>query len=60
MQRSKWLNAMTNEELSKALNQESYRVWDMAKVIKNQDYHDGVVKGIKMAAKYVAKLDTNQ
>jgi hypothetical protein len=51
---------MTNEELSKALNQESYRVWDMAKVIKNQDYHDGVVKGIKMAAKYVAKLDTNQ
>jgi hypothetical protein len=51
---------MTNQELADLLHQESYRIWDMAKVIKNQDYHDGVVKGIKMAAKYVAKLDTNQ
>ena len=47
---------MTNEEISKLLNKESYRIWDTARVIKNQDYHDGVVKGIKMAAQYVAKL----
>ena len=47
---------MTNEEISKLLNQESYRIWDTTKVIKNQDYHDGLVKGLKMAAKLVAKL----
>ena len=47
---------MTNEEISDLLDQESYRVWDSAKVIKNQDYHDGLVKGLKMAAKFVAKL----
>jgi hypothetical protein len=47
---------MTNEEISNLLNKESYRIWDTTKVIKNQDYHDGLVKGLKMAAKYVAKL----
>jgi len=47
---------MTNEEIVELLNKESYRVWDTAKVIKNQDYHDGLVKGLKMAAKLVAKL----
>jgi hypothetical protein len=25
-------------------------------VIKNQDYHDGLVKGLKMASQFVAKL----
>lgn len=47
---------MNNQEISDLLNKESYRVWDTAKVIKNQDYHDGLVKGLKMAAQYVAKL----
>lgn len=47
---------MTNQEISDLLNKESYRIWDSAKVIKNQDYHDGLVKGLKMAAKFVAKL----
>jgi hypothetical protein len=47
---------MTNQEISDLLNKESYRVWDTAKVIKSQDYHDGLVKGLKMAAKFVAKL----
>jgi hypothetical protein len=47
---------MTNEEIAELLNKESYRIWDTAKVIKNQDYHDGMVKGLKMAAQYVAKL----
>jgi hypothetical protein len=47
---------MTNQEISDLLNKESYRVWDTARVIKNQDYHDGLVKGLKMAAQYVAKL----
>lgn len=47
---------MTNEEIAELLNKESYRVWDTNKVIKNQDYHDGLVKGLKMAARYVAKL----
>ena len=47
---------MSNEEIAKLLDQESYRVWDTTKVIKNQDYHDGLVKGLKMAAKFVAKL----
>ena len=48
--------SMTNQEISDLLNQESYRIWDTTKVIKNQDYHDGLVKGLKMAAQYVAKL----
>ena len=43
-------------QISDRLKQESYDVWDRAKVIKNQDYHDGVVKGLKMAADLVAKL----
>jgi len=47
---------LSNEEISKLLDQESYRIWDTAKAIKNQDYHDGLVKGLKMAAQYVAKL----
>ena len=47
---------MTNQEISDLLNKESYRIWDSAKVIKNQDYHDGLVKGLKMAAQYVSKL----
>ncbi len=47
---------MTNQEISDLLNKESYKVWDTTKVIKNQDYHDGLVKGLKMAAQYVAKL----
>ncbi len=50
---------MTNQEISDLLNKESYKVWDTTKVIKNQDYHDGVVKGLKMAAKLVAKLWKN-
>jgi len=40
-------------EIADALDKESYRVWDMSKVMKNQDYHDGVVKGLKLAAKFV-------
>ena len=47
---------MTNEEISNLLDKESYRIWDTTKVIKNQDYHDGLVKGLKMAARLVAKL----
>ena len=47
---------MTNQEIADLLDKESYRVWDTAKVIKNQDYHDGLVKGLKMASKFVAKL----
>jgi hypothetical protein len=47
---------MTNQEISQLLNDESYRIWDTTKVIKNQDYHDGLVKGLKMAAKFVEKL----
>lgn len=47
---------MTNQEISDLLNKESYKVWDTAKVIKNQDYHDGLVKGLKMAAQFVSKL----
>ena len=47
---------MTNEEISELLNKESYRIWDTTRVIKNQDYHDGLVKGLKMASKLVAKL----
>jgi hypothetical protein len=47
---------MTNEEISELLNKESYRIWDTAKVIKNQDYHDGLVKGLKMASKFVSQL----
>jgi hypothetical protein len=44
---------MTNEEIASLLDKESYRIWDTTKVIKNQDYHDGLVKGLKMAAKFV-------
>jgi hypothetical protein len=47
---------MTNQEIADLLDKESYRVWDTARVIKNQDYHDGLVKGLKMASKFVAKL----
>ena len=47
---------MTNQEISDLLNKESYKVWDTARVIKNQDYHDGLVKGLKMAAKFVSQL----
>jgi hypothetical protein len=47
---------MNTEEIAKLLDQESYRIWDTTKVIKNQDYHDGLVKGLKMASKLVAKL----
>ena len=43
-------------EIADLLNKESYRVWDSAKVIKNQDYHDGLVKGLKMASIFVSKL----
>jgi hypothetical protein len=48
--------SMTNQEIATLLDQESYRIWDTTKVIKNQDYHDGLVKGLKMASKLVAKL----
>ena len=41
---------------SRDTNKESYRIWDTTKVIKNQDYHDGVVKGLKMASELVSKL----
>ena len=44
------------KEISELLAKESYRIWDSAKVIKNQDYHDGLVKGLKMASEFVAKL----
>ena len=47
---------MTNQEISDLLNKESYRVWDTAKVIKNQDDNDGLVKGLKMASKFVSQL----
>ena len=47
---------MLKKEISELLNKESYRVWDTTKIIKNQDYHDGLVKGLKMAADFVAKL----
>ena len=47
---------MTNEEIALILDKESYRIWDTTKVIKNQDYHDGLVKGLKMASILVAKL----
>ena len=48
--------SMTNKEIAILLDQESYRIWDTTKVIKNQDYHDGVVRGLKMAAILVGKL----
>lgn len=48
--------SMNTEEIAKLLDQESYRIWDTTKIIKNQDYHDGLVKGLKMASKLVAKL----
>jgi hypothetical protein len=47
---------MTNQEISELLSKESYRIWDTTKVIKNKDYHDGVVRGLKMAAILVGKL----
>jgi hypothetical protein len=47
---------MLKKEISELLDKESYRVWDSAKVIKNQDYHDGLVKGLKMASEFVANL----
>ena len=47
---------MLKKEIADLLNKESYRIWDSAKVIKNQDYHDGLVKGLKMASQFVAKL----
>ena len=47
---------MENKEIADLLDKESYRIWDTTKVIKNQDYHDGLVKGLKMASRFVAKL----
>ena len=47
---------MTNEEIADLLNKASYKIWDTAKVMKNQDYHDGVIKGLKMASNIVSKL----
>jgi len=47
---------MLKKEIADLLNKESYRIWDTTKVIKNQDYHDGLVKGLKMASQFVAKL----
>ena len=47
---------MLKKEIADLLNKESYRIWDSAKVIKNQDYHNGVVKGLKMASIFVSKL----
>ena len=47
---------MNKEEIAKLLDQESYRIWDTTKIIKNQDYHDGLVKGLKLASRLVAKL----
>jgi hypothetical protein len=47
---------MLKKEIAELLDKESYRIWDSAKVIKNQDYHDGLVKGLKMASQFVAKL----
>jgi hypothetical protein len=48
---------MLKKEIAELLDKESYRIWDSAKVIKNQDYHDGLVKGLKMASQFVAKLN---
>ena len=47
---------MLKKEIAELLEKESYRIWDKSKVIKNQDYHDGLVKGLKMAAQFVSKL----
>jgi hypothetical protein len=47
---------MLKIEIAELLDIESYRIWDSAKVIKNQDYHDGLVKGLKMASIFVSKL----
>ena len=47
---------MLKQEIAEILDKASYRIWDTAKVIKNQDYHDGVVKGLKMASNIVSKL----
>ena len=47
---------MLKKEIAEILDKASYRIWDTAKVMKNQDYHDGVVKGLKMASNIVSKL----
>jgi len=47
---------MLKKEIAELLNKESCRIWDTTKVIKNQDYHDGVVRGLKMASILVSKL----
>ena len=47
---------MLKEEIAEILNKASYRIWNTTKVMKNQDYHDGVVKGLKMASNIVSKL----
>jgi hypothetical protein len=49
-------DTVLKKEIADLLDQESYRIWDTTKVIKNQDYHDGLAKGLKMASKLVAKL----
>ena len=46
-------DTVLKKEIANLLDKESYRIWDTTKVIKNQDYHDGLVKGLKMAAKFV-------
>ena len=47
---------MTNQEIAELLSKASYKIWDTTKVMKNQDYHDGVVKGLNMASNIVSKL----
>ena len=47
---------MLKKEIAEILDKASYSIWDNAKVMKNQDYHDGVVKGLKMASNIVSKL----
>jgi hypothetical protein len=47
---------MLKKERADLLDKDSDRIWDSAKVIKNQDYHDGLVKGLKMASIFVSKL----
>jgi len=47
---------MTNQEIADLLNKASYKIWDTTKIMKNQDYHGGVVKGLKMASNIVSKL----
>jgi len=47
---------MTNKEISKLLDLMIESIWDTKKVIKNQDYQDGLVKGLKLASKLFGKL----